>query len=53
MSDDASEDISALLVAWNEGNDEALKRLTAFVYRPRKGDTPDDTLPSHRDNTDD
>jgi RNA polymerase sigma factor (TIGR02999 family) len=32
MSDDASEDISALLVAWNQGNDEALGRLTAFVY---------------------
>jgi RNA polymerase sigma-70 factor, ECF subfamily len=29
---DAPEDISALLIAWNQGNDEALGRLTAFVY---------------------
>src|SRR5579859_2623975 len=32
MTDNASEDISALLVAWKEGDDEALKRLMSVVY---------------------
>ena len=32
MSVDASQDISALLVAWNQGSDEALRCLISVVY---------------------
>jgi RNA polymerase sigma-70 factor (ECF subfamily) len=32
MSDNSSEDISSLLVAWKDGDDEALKRLMSVVY---------------------
>lgn len=32
MSVVASQDISALLVAWNQGSDEALKRLISVLY---------------------
>src|SRR5437867_9657256 len=32
MSEDASNDITALLEAWKGGDDEALKRLISVVY---------------------
>ena len=54
MSDDASNDITALLVAWKDGDAEALERLVSVVYpQLRKiarahlaGRSPDQTFES-------